>query len=105
MKKHCVFLFISTAAFLVLFATPLTAQEIVFNGDFETESYSPMWNLTGGNLHTEIATFETVLGQNSTCLKRRPGTPEDNGGIGQLVHLFGGMQYSFTANIAAEECG
>jgi hypothetical protein len=101
MKKLCVFLFLST----VVLATPLTAQEIVINGDFETESYSPMWTLFGGNKHTEIATFETVLGQNSTCLMRRPGSPDDNGGITQQVHLFGGMTYKFSANIAAAECG
>ena len=105
MKKLCLFLFICTAAFVVLSTIPLRAQEVVFNGDFETESYSPMWTLTGGNLHTEIAVFQTVLGQNSNCLKRRPGTPDDNGGIQQQVHLFAGITYKFSANIAAEECG
>lgn len=104
MKKPCVFLLICPLA-LVVFTTPLMAQEVVFNGDFETESYTSLWILTGGNLHTEIATFETILGKNSPCLKRRPGLPDDNGAIEQQVHLFGGMTYKFSANIAAEECG
>lgn len=101
MKKLLLF----TAFCALCCATPLTAQEVVFNGDFELESATPAWTYVGGNLHTTMATFETVLGQPSYCLKRRPGTPSDNGGIEQQVHLFAGMKYSFSANIAAEECG
>lgn len=105
MRKFHALLCIFTAAVFAVCVTPLTAQEVVYNGDFETETLTSYWALTGDNQHTEIATFDTVQMQFSPCLKRRPGTPDDNGGIAQKVHLFGGMKYHFTADIAAQECG
>jgi hypothetical protein len=92
------------AAVLFLCSSPLAAQEVVFNGDFELGTYSPTWTLTGGNTYTQIAYFQTKLGQNSLCLKRRPGPPSSNGGIEQNVHLIGGVMYVFTADIASQYC-
>ena len=82
----------------------LNAQEIVFNGDFETKSYTPFWTLNGGNVHTELDWFQTVLYQTSFCLKRMPGPPDDNGGIEQSVYLVQGISYVFNADIAAQYC-
>ena len=91
-------------AVLFLCSSPLAAQEMVFNGDFELGTYSPMWTLTGGNAYTKIAYFQTKLGLNSLCLKRQPGTPSSNGGIEQSVHLIGGVMYVFKADIASQYC-
>ena len=98
----------SAILFLLSFLTveiPATGQEIVFNGDFETGSLSHGWNLTNGNELTETAVFGTVMGSPSLCLKRCPGTPLNNGGFEQQVHLLGGVTYTFSANIAAAESG
>ena len=97
---------LAAACMLILFSTAgLQAQDVALNGDFETNAISPTWELTGGNTYTTIATFQTVLGQSSLCLKRRPGTPTSNGGIWQYVHLIGGMTYTFRADIASVESG
>ncbi|MFH2001510.1 MAG: hypothetical protein ABIK28_17640, partial [Planctomycetota bacterium] len=79
------------------------AQNVSFNGDFETGAYSHGWTLFGGNTGTTIATFGTGVGDPSYCLKRMPGSP-NNGGIEQEVHLIGGETYNFYANIAAQYC-
>jgi hypothetical protein len=105
MKKFQLRLLWSAAALLLMAAAPLNAQEIACNGDFELNDWEPMWTLTGGNAHTQIAMFQTVIGVNSLCLKRRPGTPNDNGGIAQTVHLMEGVVYHFGADIAAVESG
>ncbi len=86
-------------------AGSLYAQNVAFNGDFETGSYSPMWTLTGGNQQTLIAKFQVKIGDYSYCLKRRPGKYNDNGGFEQEVHLFEGVLYQFKADIASMEAG
>jgi hypothetical protein len=105
MKKAFVLVCCGAAALLFLCASPVAAQEVVFNGDFETNSYTSLWSLFGGNQYTTIATYQTVYGVNSLCLKRRPGNPNSNGGIEQEVHLLGGITYNFSASIAATETG
>lgn len=97
---------IAAACLLILFsAVELQAQSVAVNGDFETNSISPSWELYGGNTYTQVASYQTVAGVTSLCLKRRPGTPNSNGGISQDVHLIGGMSYRFSANIACVETG
>ena len=94
------------AGLLILLGTAgLQAQDVALNGDFETNAISPSWEMTGGNTYTTIAKFQTVLGQDSLCLKRRPGTPSSNGTIWQYVHLIGGVTYTLTADIASQESG
>ena len=105
MKSIWIWGCITVAVSILIGANPASAQEVVFNGDFETGEYSHGWNLTGGNELTTIAVFEITQGNFSTCLKRCPGTPSGNGGIEQQVHLMEGVTYEFNANIAAEETG
>jgi hypothetical protein len=81
----------------------LEAQNVVFNGDFETGQYDAPWTLFGGNTYSKIAMFEVQPGIESLCLKRRPGEP-DNGGLAQEVHLIEGTLYHFTAKLAAQFC-
>ncbi|MHC4941787.1 MAG: hypothetical protein ACYTG7_02085 [Planctomycetota bacterium] len=93
-------------ALLWLFCpSQVTAQDMAFNGDFETGSYSHGWSLFGGNTSTTVALFQTKLGVNSLCLKRMPGYSTNNGGIEQDVHLIAGQTYLFFANIATYETG
>jgi hypothetical protein len=94
------------ACLLVLLgAAGLQAQDVALNGDFETNAISPAWELSGGNTYTTLVKFQTVLGQDSLCLKRRPGLPSSNGGIYQYVHLIEGVTYTFHADIASQESG
>ena len=91
-------------AVLFLCSGPVSAQNAVFNGDFQIGNYTPPWTLTGGNAYTQTAYFQTKLGVNSLSLKRRPGPPNSNGGIEQDIHLIGGVMYVFKADIAAQYC-
>jgi hypothetical protein len=104
MKRSLIWACFGVAAIWLLCASPATAQEMVYNGDLETGSYTHGWTLFGGNANTKMATFQTKYNVNSLCLKRRPGPPSDNGGLETDVHLIGGETYLFTANIAAEYC-
>lgn len=104
MKKLSLLTCFGVAAILLVFSGDAAAQNAVFNGDFETGSYSPMWTLTGGNTYTQIAYFDTVKGQTSLCLKRRPGPPSSNGAIEQGVYLVKGMLYVFRSNVASQYC-
>ncbi len=98
------FLTFGIIALLFLCGGALFAQGAVFNGDFETGSYAPMWTLTGGNANTVLALFESKVGFKSWCLKRMTGTPSNNGGFEQTVHLVGGVTYVFSADIVAKYC-
>jgi len=105
MRKFILFNFLALTV-LLLMATNATAQSTIFNGDFETGSYSPMWTLTGNNAATIISTFATVKGQpSSLCLRRMPGTPSNNGGLEQKVFLVGGVKYNCTVNAAVYKSG
>ena len=104
MKSFPVRVFLISAAIAFLSENNLLAQDVVFNGDFETGILSPSWILFGGNKHTQITLFETVQGQESLCLKRRPGPPDGDGGIECGVHLQEGVLYFFSARIAAYFC-
>lgn len=91
-------------ALTMLFGSAVIAQNVSFNGDFETGSHSHGWTLVGGNTYTTMATFTTSINADpSWTVKRRPGAP-DNGGIEQEVHLIGGETYLFSANVAAQYC-
>jgi len=105
MKRAKVFACFGAIALLYMCATPLQAQNVVLNGDLETESILPLWGLHGGNSNTTMVKFQTVVGVNSWCMKRRPGSPNDNGGIEQEVHLIGGIDYSIVVNVAVVESG
>lgn len=100
MRRHILF---TLLLLLAAGSSSLLGQEIVLNGDFETGSYDPMWMLTGKNTWTFVLEFETVAGVPSLCLRRRPGYSDGNGGIEMDVHLFGGVEYSFKADIASME--
>jgi len=104
MKWSHAWAFLGAAGLLLLCAPSAGAQEMVFNGDFETGSLNHGWTLFGGNANTITTTFAVVYNQPSLCVKRKPGTPGDNGGIQQEVHLLGGVTYAFSANIAAQYC-
>lgn len=93
------------AALLFICASPLQAQNVVFNGDLEMEAIQPAWTLTGGNSNTTVVKFQTVSGENSWCVKRRPGTPNDNGNIEQQVHLIAGLDYNVKVDVAIVESG
>jgi hypothetical protein len=80
------------------------AQEVVFNGDFETGALTSSWKLTGENDFTEITAFDTEMWEFSLALKRRPGPPDGNGGLEQQVHMVAGSLYLFQASIASEYC-
>ena len=95
---------LGVAALLFLCSGPLWAQNMSFNGDFEVGSIAPSWTLTGGNLYTQLTTFQTKVGVDSLCIKRQPGPPSSNGNIEQTVQLIGGVQYVFTADICAQYC-
>jgi hypothetical protein len=84
---------------------PAAAQDMIFNGDYQTGSYSHGWTLFGGNANTIVALFQTKIGVNSLCLKRMPGYSNNNGGFEQDVHLIAGTTYKFFANIATYETG
>jgi len=88
-------------ALLFFCSGPLFAQGAVFNGDFEIGSYSPMWTLTGNNVNTEVVIWETKPGNLSYSLKRRPGSPNGNGGFEQSVALQGGVKYVFSADVTS----
>ena len=105
MKKHLAPACLWGAALIFICTGTLGAQEIAFNGDFETKAYAPMWTLTGGNANTTVAYYSTVAGKYSYCLRRMPGTPNNNGAIEQQVHLMAGVSYFFNANIAVTESG
>ena len=105
MKKSITLACWGAAAILLLYAPGLQAQEAILNGDFETASITPPWTLTGGNTNTTIATFQTVSSVNSLCLKRMPGSPNNNGSFEQQVHLIKDVMYLFRADIAAVESG
>lgn len=105
MRRPLILTCFGIAALIFLGATHADAQNIAFNGDFETGAHTDGWTLKGGNTHTTIALFESTIGKKSLCLKRRPGTPSSNGGLEQQVHLLGGVTYNFSADIVAEETG
>jgi len=104
MKQPFLWACLGVGALLLLAAPDAAAQSSAFNGDFETGSYTHGWTLFGGNTNTITAMFQTKVNESSLCLKRRPGPPSDNGGIEQEVHLIGGVNYLFTANVAAQYC-
>jgi len=104
MRRVFLLAVLGVVALLFLGSGPLWAQGAVFNGDFETGSYSPMWILTGGNTYTQLVVWDSTPGVKSHCLKRQPGPPSSNGGIEQDVALVGGIQYVFSADIAAQYC-
>jgi hypothetical protein len=93
------------AAALLVCAVQAEAQNIAFNGDFETADYNHGWTLTGAGGDAEVVVFDTVMGEQSLCLRRCPGEPSNNGGFEQEVHLLGGVTYDFSADIAAAESG
>jgi hypothetical protein len=102
MKRFWLSFGIAGVAFLL--ASFAAAQEVAFNGDFETGDHAHGWTLTGGNAHTTTVEFQTVQYKKSLCLKRRPGPPNDNGGIQQELHLFAGITHVFSADIASQYC-
>lgn len=105
MKWVKLFACLSAVTLIFISGTPSQAQNIVFNGDFETESITPKWTLTGGNANTTVAKFQTVSGVYSWCMKRRPGSPNDNGGIEQDIHLIENVNYLVEVNVAVVESG
>jgi len=104
MRKNVITACFVLAGLTVLFNSTLDAQNVVFNGDFETTSYSPMWTLSGGNVNTQMAFFATKLGAPNYCIKRRPGPPSNNGALQQDIHLLAGETYIFSADVAADYC-
>jgi hypothetical protein len=105
MKKSHLYTCVGAAVLLFLCSAPLAAQEIVFNGDIETREIVYGWTLTGGNQNTLKAYYPVILDDPSWCIRRMPGTPNNNGSIEQEVHLVGGVTYEFSAAIAASENG
>lgn len=103
--KRLIFLGCLCMATLFLGSSDVIAQETAVNGDFETAAFAPMWSLFGGNKYIKVVSFQTVAGKPSLCLKRKPGKPDNNGGIEQKVFLVKGYTYNFHADIAAVESG
>jgi len=90
---------------LSVWAVPIaSAQDMILNGNYELEALGP-WIMTGGNTHTSVVKNDvTGTGNDSWCLEREPGTPNDNGGITQDVLLIGGVTYDFYADIKYNSC-
>lgn len=78
------------------------AQNVVANGGFELMDYGA-WVKSGQNQGAEFVRYDTSgNGQQSWCLKRKPGTGfpvGGNGGPAQDVVLIGGVTYDFYARI------
>jgi len=104
MKRYLITTGLCAFALLFLATPQAMAQERVFNGDFQTASYTHGWTLFGGNTYTETAKFALGSPTGTWCLKRRPGPPSSNGGIEAMVPLDGGVTYTFSADIAAQYC-
>ena len=104
MRKRYLFMLAGAAALLLGLTGTVQAQDVVYSGDIEMGDFTG-WTLTGGNAHSKVIEWQVVQLKNSFCVKRRPGTPSDNGAIEQNVHLVGGVTYAFSADIAANESG
>ena len=104
MKRGLITACLGAAFLLFLGVVDADAQQVVYDGDFETGSFAPAWTLFGGNTYTQIVTFQTKLGQTTLTMKRRPGTPNSNGGIKTQVHLMAGTTYLFSADVASQYC-
>jgi hypothetical protein len=91
-------------AFILSGAPPLSAQDMVLNGNFELQTISP-WVLFGGNQNTALAQRDVDgVGGNTTVLEKKPGTPDDNGGVKQDVLLVKDVTYTFDADIRYYTC-
>ncbi len=71
----------------------------VRNSDFELEDFGT-WTTTGNNGNTGIIKYTVLENNLSWCLKRKPGTPNGNGGFETTVYLEAGRTYAFDADIA-----
>ena len=101
MKKALVFAALGAFVLLVLPSPSAMAQNAAVNPEFQTYN---LQNWEGDDPSLMVITGKASLGMDSYCCKKRPGTPNDNGAISQMVHLFQGCTYEFSANIAAEFC-
>lgn len=104
MKTMFLPILIGVAVVILISPCELRGQGAVLNGDFETQDYTPLWTLTGGNTFIQVVHEESTAGNDSWCIKRTPGTPSNNGGIQQSVHLIGGVTYVFDADIVSKWC-
>jgi hypothetical protein len=105
MMKGC--LSIAAGLMLLLLASPapLNAQDMAINGNFEFQALGP-WLDFGKNVHSNLmVVFDTNNDGTATwSLERRPGKPDDNGGIQQEVLLVGGVTYQFDADVCYNSC-
>ena len=92
-----------TAGFLALVILPGTgtAQTATLNPGFETYT---MQHWTGTDSTYVVTLGSSTLGMVSYCLRKFPGTPDNNGAVSQSVHLLAGQTYEFRANIASKYC-
>ena len=104
MIKGCLFTAAGLLLLLVASPAPLHAQDMAINGNFELEALGP-WSLFNNNAHSSLLVYDTSGdGTSSWCVERKPGKPNDNGGIEQDVLLVGGVTYQFDADVNYYSC-
>jgi hypothetical protein len=81
-----------------LLGPPLHAQNAVANPYFSTMN---MKHWTGDDPSLICVPGNINLGMDWYCLRKNPGSPDNNGTVTQDVHLIAGYTYQFSANIAA----
>jgi len=78
----------------------LIAADTVVNGGFETED-SMHWEETGflPYHHRGVARFDVTGDQRKSWAYYQHPNSEDVSGVAQMVHLFAGETYTFSADI------
>jgi len=76
----------------------LQAQSTVANGIFSTQD---LLHWVNTDPSVAVAPGSGTLGLEGYCIRKNPGSPNDNGSITQAVHLVGGVVYNFSACIAS----
>jgi hypothetical protein len=90
--------------FFILGVTPLSAQDMASNGNFELQALGA-WSTNGQNTGALMVQHDvTGGGTASYCWERTPGTNGGNGGLEQNVLLVAGVTYQFDAVVKYYTC-
>ena len=98
MRKLLLSLLLGGLVFACFTASSLQAQNAVVNPYFSTMT---LQHWSGDDPSLTCAPGNLQLGLDWYCLRKNPGSPDNNGTVTQDVHLFAGNTYTFTANIAS----
>ena len=101
MKKLTLLLIFGGLTFTALSGLTVMAQNTVVNPLFQTGDMQ-YWD--GSDSSLAVLVGPATLGMDYYCLRKFPGNPSNNGAVTQQVHLIGGTNYKFQANIASKYC-